>query len=110
MAGTRRAVRTRRVPADGLAVGGPRWSGLAGGLLPQVVLLVLLVLNQRGEFGTPEIAPFFSFLAIGAGVLTAFTGGLATIFTRSRRMGIGMAQGTGLGVVLFFAGAAIIHP
>lgn len=110
MAGTRRAVRTRRVPDGALAVSGPRWGGLAGGLLPQAVLLVLLALNQRGEFGSAEIAPVFSFLAVGAGVLTAFTGGLATIFTRSRRWGIGMAQGTGLGVLLFFAGAAIIHP
>ncbi len=105
MAGTRRLAAQSR-----MSVSGPQMTGLALGLLPQLVLLTLLALNQRGDFGSLASAPFFSFLAIGAGVLTAFIGGLATIFDRSRRLGIGIAQGTGAGVVIFFAGAAIIHP
>ncbi|MFI5844112.1 hypothetical protein ACIA8K_30895 [Catenuloplanes sp. NPDC051500] len=100
MAGTRRAAARSQVTLDG-----PKLTGLALGLLPQLVLLTLLALNQGSEF-----SPFYSFLAIGAGVLTASAGGLATIVDRSRRMGIGLAQGTGAGIVLFFAGAAIIHP
>lgn len=105
MAGTRRLAAQSRVSVDG-----PQLTGLVLGLLPQLVLLTLLALNQRGDLGSLAFAPFFSFLAIGAGVLTASIGGLATIFERSRRMGIGMAQGTGAGVLIFFAGAAIIHP
>jgi hypothetical protein len=105
MAGTR-----RMAAQSGVSVNASQLTGLLLGLLPQVILLGLLVLNQRGDFGSLAFAPFYSFLAIGAGVLTAFIGGLATIFDRSRRMGIGMAQGTGAGVIIFFAGAAIIHP
>jgi hypothetical protein len=100
MAGTRRAA-----AQSGVSVDAAQLTGLVLGLLPQLVLLTLLALNQSSE-----IAPFYSFLAIGAGVLTASVGGLATIFDRSRRLGIGMAQGTGAGVIVFFAGAAIIHP